>query len=130
MLTAFRVSKAIFFAVQCAITTTSQNALVVAGSTASFACKTNSTRLLQWTLRRPQTNEELLVFNGERLNESLADRYKVSNTKADGLQATETVSDIQPSDAGKHQCREVGAPKYNHNFELIVLRKACVVFSF
>jgi hypothetical protein len=113
-------------AVRCAITTTSQSAIVVAGSTVSFNCKTNAERLLRWILYKPQSADETYVFNGRRLNDSLADRYEVSNNTADGLQVTVTINRIQPSDAGRHQCREIGAPKYNHSFELIVLRKSGV----
>jgi Immunoglobulin V-set domain len=106
------------------------NAFAVAGSTVKFTCKTNSTRLLRWTLCRPHSSAELHIYTGEKLNQNFTDRYEVSNISEDGFQITLTIKNIQPSDAGKHQCREIGAPKYNRTFEVIVLGKLVMFYNY
>lgn len=70
----------------------------------------------------PQSKRDIHIHNGERLNEAMKDRYNVTNATANRLhQSTLVINAIRPSDAGTHECSEVGAAQNNHSFESIVL---------
>lgn len=62
------------------------------------------------------------------MNPNFSDRYSVLITEVEtnGRESTLIVKGIQPSDAGKYHCQEVGGSKYNHSFILVVLRKIFV----
>jgi Immunoglobulin domain len=106
----------------------SQGAVVVSGSTATLSCTTNTTRSLRWIMYAPQSTDDTHIYDGGKLHENFTNRHNVSRVADNhGLQYTLVINNVQPHDAGKYKCVEVGDVKNNRTFELIVLG-ACSMF--
>lgn len=102
--------------------------LVATGSTATFTCKANMTRPFEWKSYKKHGTAheapEVLIHNGIKMNESLSDRFYVSNfTEGDYRLSTLAINNVHLSDAGRYKCSNRWSSNNVRTFELIVIRK-------
>jgi len=107
-------------AAHAALFSTSKNVTLVVGSSANFSCQTNSSSpAIRWTHRFSATGKLTTVYNGNKMQPGLTDKYVVIVSSV-GV-SNMIMKNVQKNDSGNISCSDVEADI--QSFKLTVIGK-------
>ena len=92
---------------------------LVEHSTLTLRCSSSTDDQIRWHYIAPDSKTDTVIYNGERLNKALGDRYSVKVSEFDRSSQL-TVCDVQCEDAGVWKCFEMQSIANSLSFVVIV----------